>query len=100
MLRVAAALIILGGGCYPAPIWVASNIDFAATIRLGSMDSGFSVSEDTTGAPIVISDYSKDNMIDLFDQATVVSSDLDKFESLLLEALNHSNQLAPLAFRN
>ncbi len=91
MLRIAAALIILGGGCYSAPIWVFSNADFAATIKPESLDSGFSVSEDTGSAPTVTSDYSKDNMIDLFDQATTVSSDLDKFESLLVEALKRSN---------
>jgi hypothetical protein len=91
MFRVVAVLILLGaaGRGSSEPIWIQSEYDFSTAIASESLkSSGFNVSEDTPEAANVISDYSKENRIEFFSHGSTVGDALEKFESLLQQALS------------
>jgi hypothetical protein len=72
---------------YTEPIWILSEDNFATVIGAERLSSGFTVSDDTPETPMVISDYSKENRFDFFGHASTVGDALEKFDSLLLQAL-------------
>jgi hypothetical protein len=85
---MAAVLILLGaaGRGFSEPIWTLSEDDFTAKMGAERLSSGFVVSDDTHPAPVAINDYSKENRLE-FGHVSTVGEALDKFESLLLQAL-------------
>jgi hypothetical protein len=87
---MAAVLILLGaaGRGYSEPILIQSEYDFTTTIQSESLSSGFSVSDDTPATVNVIKDYSKEKQIDFFSHVSTVGDALEKFESLLRQALD------------
>jgi hypothetical protein len=93
MFRIAAVLILLGaaGRGSSEPILIHSEYDFATTIGPEPLNAGFSVSDDTPATVTVINDYSKENQIEFFSHASTVGDALERFESLMLQALNDTN---------
>jgi hypothetical protein len=90
---MAAVLILLGaaGRGFSEPIWTLSEDDFTAKMGAERLSSGFTVSDDTLPAPVAINDYSKENRFELFGHVNTVGEALDRFESLLLQALQTAN---------
>jgi hypothetical protein len=91
---MAAVLILLGaaGRGSSEPIWIQSEYDFATAIASESLhSSGFTVSDDTPAVANVINDYSKENRIDFFSHASTVGDALEKFETLLQQAVSGVN---------
>jgi len=88
---MAAVLILLGaaGRGSSEPIWIQSEYNFATAIASESLkSSGFTVSDDTPAVANVINDYSKENRIEFFSHGSTVGDALEKFESLLQQALS------------